>query len=80
MLTKERHIQLALLQENPCVNVNIIWQPLDFMEQSSIAKMKPIKTLLRIRGKYRKLSHEKYLGELSSLSDEFKQFARKKDT
>ncbi len=49
------------------------------MEQSSIARMKPIKTLLRIREKYRKLSHEKYLEELSSLSDEFKQLARKKD-
>jgi hypothetical protein len=50
------------------------------MEQSSIAKMKPIKILLGIREKYRKLSHEKYLEELSSLSEEFKQLARKKNT
>jgi len=50
------------------------------MEQRSVAKIKPIKILLGIREKYRKLSHEKYLEELSSLSEEFKQLARKKDT
>gem|GEM_PF-2824897 len=50
------------------------------MQQPDTTKVKPIKTLLRIRQKYRKLSREKYLEELSSLSEEFKQLTRKKDT
>ena len=48
------------------------------MEQRSVAKIKPVKILLRIREKNRKLSYDKYLERLS-LSEEFKQLARKQN-
>jgi len=48
------------------------------MEQRSVAKIKPVKILLGIREKDRKLSYDKYLEELS-LPEKFKQLARKKN-
>ncbi len=48
------------------------------MEQRSIPRSKPVKVLLRIREKDRKLSYDKYL-EALSLTKEFKQLAREKN-
>lgn len=46
------------------------------MEQRSVTKIKPVKILLGIREKDRKLSYDKYLEELA-LPEKFKQLARK---
>ncbi len=48
------------------------------MEQLNATKLKPIKTLLRIREKDRKLQYEKYVERLD-IPEEFKQLARKKN-
>ena len=48
------------------------------MAQRSIAKPKPIKTLLETRDKDRKLSYDQYLQEVS-LPNKLKKLARKKN-